>query len=186
MLTALRRRLRRNDDEGFTLIELLVSMGLFTVLIGVFLSAITVMFRDTARVQAAADNSDEVRRVFFTLDKQLHYANAVNFPGSVSGRQYIEWQTTAVKPGASASCTQWRFDPVAAQLAFRTWDDVTTGATASGVVRGRQPGDQHRVPARVRHDPAEGRRREAAGGRPREGDRRLRQGRDALEQFRRG
>lgn len=134
MRDSLRNRLRGQRDAGMTLIELMISMMLFTVLLGVFMSAIATMTKDTTRVRASADSSDEVRRAYQLLDKQVHYASAVNRPGIVSGRQYIEFQTTAVPSGATASCTQWRYDPTTKKLAYRTWSDVTTGATATAWV----------------------------------------------------
>jgi prepilin-type N-terminal cleavage/methylation domain-containing protein len=130
VMARLRNRVQRGD-EGMTLIELMISMMLFTVLLGVFMSAIVTMTKDTTRVRASADSSDEVRRAYQLLDKQVHYAVAVNRPGVVSGKQFIEFQTTAVVNGAQPQCTQWRFDPTTMQLAYRTWSDVATGATAT-------------------------------------------------------
>ena len=130
VMARLRNRVQRGD-AGMTLIEMLVAMGLFSILLAVFMSGIVTMTKDTARVRASADSSDEIRRAYQLLDKQVHYASAGNRPGLGSGRQYIEFQTTAVASGATASCTQWRADPVTKQLSYRTWPDIASGATAT-------------------------------------------------------
>ncbi len=133
-MVRLRRRLdltaRGPSDSGMTLIEMLVAMMLFTVLIGVFMSGIAVMTDSTVRTQAATGSSDEIRRAYQRLDKQIRYASAVNAPGLVGGNEYIEFETTAVAPGEDPTCTQWKLDAAADTLAFRTWPDLAT-ATAS-------------------------------------------------------
>lgn len=127
-----RSRLHGSRDAGMTLVELMVAMGLFTVLLGVFMSGVSVMTDATVRTQAAADSSDEVRRAYQRLDKQLRYASAVNRPGIAGGNQYIEFQTTAVAEGNEPMCSQWRLNASADTLEFRTWPDRDTSVTASG------------------------------------------------------
>ncbi len=135
VITVMRRRVRvftRHDrnDGGMTLIELLVAMGLFTILIGVFMSGVAAMTSVTVRIQAAADSSDEVRRAYQRLDKQLRYADAVNRPGVVAGKQYIEFRSPAPDAASSPVCTQYRLNGSADTLEYRTWDDAA-GATAT-------------------------------------------------------
>ncbi len=131
----LRRRLSAvrgggSRDGGMTLIELLVSMGLFTILLGIFMSGVAAMTDLTVRSRSATESSDEVRRAYQRLDKQIRYAAAVNRPGVVGQDEYIEFQTTAVDVGTDVMCSQWKLDASADTLAFRTWPDVD-GATAS-------------------------------------------------------
>lgn len=127
-----------------TLIEMLVSMGLFTILLGIFMSGVAAMTDLTVRSRSAADSSDEVRRAYQRLDKQLRYASAVNRPGVAGGNEYLEFQTSAVDVGTDVMCSQWKLDASADTLAFRTWPDVDGAAASSWTV----------VASRVVNDPS--------------------------------
>jgi prepilin-type N-terminal cleavage/methylation domain-containing protein len=118
------------DDAGFTLVELIVAMFLFSLLLGIFMSGIVLMTRDTVRVQNISNTEDEARRAFDRFDRQLRYASAVNPPGRVGNDWYFEYQTTATG-SVTGQCTQWRVQQSTQQLQVRTWDDATA-ATASG------------------------------------------------------
>lgn len=132
--TGLRRRRldRARDDAGVTLVEMLTAMGIFTVVIAVFLAGLVTMTRSTARSQDVIDAGDAVRKAFQTMDKQIRYASSINFPGrGASGAVYVEFVRTAPTAGAPAVCTQWRYDPATRVLQVRTWEDIPT-ATVSG------------------------------------------------------
>ncbi len=144
------RDLRSDSDGGMTLIELLVAMGLFTILLGVFMSGIAAMTSVTVRSQAAADSSDEVRRAYQRLDKQLRYASAVNRPGVVNGRQYIEFRNPSDDVSASPTCTQYRLNGAADTLEFRTWlDEAGASASSWTVVASRVKNNPTTEPAFV-------------------------------------
>lgn len=125
---ALRRRLRRGaaDDAGMTLIELIVAMGVFTVLVSVFMAGIVIMTRSTVRTDVTAASGDSVRTVFERLDRQVRYAESINYPGTgVSGAVYVEFRVSAtVSSNGKAMCTQWRWDPATQHLERRSWEDA--------------------------------------------------------------
>lgn len=113
---------RRHDagEGGYTLVELIVAMGIFTTVLAVFMSGLMLMFRDTNRAQAAAQNTDSLRKVFLQLDRQVRYADGVNVPGAVGTRWYAEFRTPQ-DGSVAATCYQWRYDTAAGTLAWRSW-----------------------------------------------------------------
>jgi len=132
-------------DAGMTLIELLVSMGIFTVLVAVIMGGVVIMSRSTVRSDITVSAGDGLRTAFQRLDRQVRYAEAVNFPGAGSGgRQYVEFRVSAtVSSTGKATCTQWRWDPTSRTLDRRSWEDragVTVPAFGT-VVRDVQPPD---------------------------------------------
>jgi type II secretory pathway pseudopilin PulG len=115
---------RRPEDRdgGMSLVELIVAMGIFTVVVSVFMAGIVVMTKSTARAQAVGDAGDSARKVFQKLDKEVRYAAAINGAGPGSaGTYYVEYLTTAVDAGLKPLCTQWRYVASSRQLQVRTW-----------------------------------------------------------------
>ena len=122
----------QSDDAGMTLVELIVAMGMFVIVIAVFMSGIVVMTRDTARAQAVADSGDGVRLTFQRLDKEVRYAAAINQPGfGTDGAYYVEYLTTAVEAGTPPICTQWRVVPSTKLLQRRTWNNTSPAKATS-------------------------------------------------------
>ncbi|WP_182111189.1 MULTISPECIES: type II secretion system protein J [unclassified Actinotalea] len=150
----------RTRDGGLTLIELLVSMGIFTVVLVVFMSGLISMTTSTVRAQDVTNAGDAVRSAFQTMDKQIRYADAVNRPGvGASGSYYLEFRTGAQPDGLAPLCTQWRLDPTARTLAYRTKRDVPSAPvspwrTIATDVRNPLSGPDKNMPFRF----------EAAGG----------------------
>lgn len=130
-------------DEGLSLVELIVSMAIFTILVSVVMGGVVVMSRNTVRTDLTVAASDGVRTAFQRMDRQVRYAEAINFPGSGSlGRQYVEFRVGAtVSANGKAMCTQWRWDPTTRQVQRRTWEDKPSPAVPSfgAVVSGVQP-----------------------------------------------
>lgn len=123
---------RPRGESGTTLIEMLVAMGIFTIVVTVFMGGLVGMTQSTARSQSVSDSADAVRKAFQRMDKQVRYASAINRPGAgASGARYVEFRTTAVPAGKSPFCTQWRYDPTTAQLQVRTWDDVPSAPVSA-------------------------------------------------------
>lgn len=113
-----------DTDAGFTVTELVVSMLIFAIIITIFLAGLMSMSRSTVRAQDVAEAGDSVRLAFQTMDKQIRYASAINTPGTgLTGSHYVEFITTAQPDGEDPLCTQWRYDPTARTLAYRTWRD---------------------------------------------------------------
>jgi type II secretory pathway pseudopilin PulG len=108
---------------------MLVAMGLMSILIAIFMAGIVQMTKSAVRVQNVNNSTDEARRAFDRLDRQLRYASAVNTPGKTGNDWYVEFLTTATGT-ATAQCTQWRLVNSTHQLQYRTW--AVASATASG------------------------------------------------------
>jgi len=122
---------QESRDAGFTMTELLTSMFIFAVIISIFLAGMVSMTSSTVRAQDVSDAGDSVRLAFQTLDKQIRYADSINSPGvGSSGAHYVEFLTSAQEDGLLPLCTQWRYDPTAATLSYRTWRDAPTGTVS--------------------------------------------------------
>ncbi|GAA4967485.1 PulJ/GspJ family protein [Kineococcus glutinatus] len=126
----MRRTSTRPDrtDGGFSLVELLVAMGIFTLVLGIFMSGVLVMYRDVNRSQAVATTSDALRKTFTTMDRQVRYAEGVNHAGLVNGSYYVEFRTPS-GGGNPAQCYQWRYAVSAGTLSYRTWTATATAGT---------------------------------------------------------
>lgn len=109
-----------------TLVELLVAMGIFTVVVVVFMAGIVVMTKSTARAQSVGDAGDAALKVFQRFDKQVRYASSINGAGAgtTSGTYYVEYLVSAVEAGQSPICYQWQYSATARTLAVRSWKDV--------------------------------------------------------------
>jgi prepilin-type N-terminal cleavage/methylation domain-containing protein len=126
----------RSSDAGMSLIELIVAMGIFSIVVAIFMAGLVTMTRNTVRAEVTADAADSVRRVFQRLDKQLRYADAINLPGAgASGAQYVEFQTPAtVSASGVTMCTQWRWVPSTEQVEARVWPAASATLPAWSVV----------------------------------------------------
>ena len=114
-------------QAGFTLIELSAAMGIFTVLVTVFLVAVAGLAQGTNTARNTASSSSGAMIVFQNLDRQIRYADAVNFSGAgPSGARYIEFRTPAANSATGvATCTQWRYVPGDQRVESRRWQNVT-------------------------------------------------------------
>lgn len=137
-MNAIRARMRLDDpreQSGFSLIELVVAMTIFTIFIGLFLTAVVGLTRGTTRAKLTAETSSGVLLVFQNIDRQVRYADAITIPGTGSSGaryRYVEFRTPAesTREGV-AKCTQWRFDSVEGTIASRQWPASTfASATA--------------------------------------------------------
>lgn len=119
---------RVRGEGGFTLVELLVAMGIFTTLLTFMVVAIGAMVTDLRKTQGIADASDQARRAFERLDKQVRYADAINAPTKVGTNWYVEFRTTDVQQ--RHLCRQWRLVTGTDQLQQRSWTADTTPSPA--------------------------------------------------------
>ena len=117
-------------EAGYTLIEMSAAMGLFSIFIVIFLAAVVGVSRGTTTARNTAESSSSALIVFQNLDRQVRYADSVNYPGlGASGARYIEFRTPAANSATGvAICTQWRYVPSAERVESRRWNNVT-GAT---------------------------------------------------------
>ena len=113
-----------------TLVELLVAMGIFVVVIAIFMGGVVSMTQTTARAQAVSDATSAARKVLDRFDKQVRYSSGINRPGPgvTAGTYYIEYVVPAQVSGTVQNCVQWRYDSTAHTLAIRSWPDTTTPA----------------------------------------------------------
>lgn len=126
MIGKLRERAR--DERGVTIVELLVSMGIFVMVLVVFLAAVVTMSRTAVRTQATGDSASQLRTVFQRLDKEVRYASAINPPGETAGNFYVEYHLPATVGTGAAQCVQWRYMVSTRELQRRTW---TPGVASS-------------------------------------------------------
>jgi hypothetical protein len=99
------------------------------------------------RADVTASSGDAVRLAFQRMERQVRYAESVNYPGTgASGRRYVEFRTgAAVSSTGAAMCTQWRWDPSTGALQSRTWRDAATPSVPdwSTLITDVQPDDTY-------------------------------------------
>jgi prepilin-type N-terminal cleavage/methylation domain-containing protein len=125
-LIARRDRRRITDPEaGFTVIELMVALMVFSIFLAIVTTSILALTRSASRIQVAAVSTSQELAVFARLDHAIRYADGINLQGTgASGDSYIEFRTPSDStPNNLTMCTQWRYDPTAATVASRQWQD---------------------------------------------------------------
>jgi prepilin-type N-terminal cleavage/methylation domain-containing protein len=127
-----RIRERTDNDAGFSLVELLIAMLVFAIFLTILLSSITGIVRASTKVSVVASTSNGLLNVFQKFDRQVRYADAVNFPGTGStGYIYVEFRVNkASSPNGVTTCTQWRLNTTTSSLQSRTWPEMAN-ATAT-------------------------------------------------------
>lgn len=150
MRAAISRLRERPADAGVTIVELLVAMGIFSVVIAVFMGAVVTMSNSTVRSQVVSDTASQLRTVFQRLDKEVRYASDINTPGTVNGRIYVEYLVPASTATGAPLCVQWRYVTATRELQRRTaspgvpssatgWATMVTDLRNDLSVPGQQP-----------------------------------------------
>ncbi|MEO7015734.1 MAG: type II secretion system protein, partial [Leifsonia sp.] len=123
---------RPRHEEGYTLFELIVAMGIFSVFLSLLVTSIISITHASTRVQAVSGSTNGALIAFQALDREIRYADSINFPGTgTDGARYVEFRTPAEDTVAGQTvCTQWRYDPVAQIVQQRSWVDAS-GAIAT-------------------------------------------------------
>lgn len=124
-------RSSRSSQQGFSLVELVVAMGIFTIFIAIFLTAVVSLARGTTQARVTAESASGALTVFQNIDRQVRYADAINFPGvsPASHYRYIEFRTPASSMSTNlTTCTQWRYLPSENRIESRRWED-SSGST---------------------------------------------------------
>lgn len=119
----LRTRLSQTDDDGFSLTEVIISMGLFSVLLAVMMTAVVQWSSGAVRTSQAADLATEAGIVFDTFDKNVLSASDINRPVKVGADWYVEVLDTTVVP---QRCTQWVLRSTG-QVQMRSWSTPISG-----------------------------------------------------------
>ena len=124
-------------ENGFSLTELLVSMLVFSIFLTILISSIVGITRAATRVSVIAQTSNGILSVFQTMDRQIRYADAINFPTMASsGNSYVEFRTPASSASSGVTtCTQYRYVPSTLSLQLRQWPDIA-GTSAPAWVNG--------------------------------------------------
>lgn len=129
----LRERLvavREEGDRGFTLTEVLIAMMVFSLIIALSAVAVTQLARAATDASVRSQSSTNVLLAFQTLDRQVRYSSAINYPGvGTGGASYVEFRTLAASsPTGQDLCTQWRYLPTTGILQMRQWRDTPSPA----------------------------------------------------------
>jgi hypothetical protein len=108
--------------------ELLVSMLLLAIVSTTFLAATNSIYNGIHKQQGITDAVDGNRRAFELLDKQVRYASAINTPGTAAdGNFYVEYMWSKSNGSLDTlTCSQWRLNPTADVLQWRSWVAGTT------------------------------------------------------------
>lgn len=117
-----------DDEAGFSLVELMVAMMVFSIFLAIVVSSVIAIASASTRVQIASRSSSGVLVVFQNLDRQIRYANAVNFPGAgtTTGSRYVEFRVGADSdPSGVATCYQWRYWPTTKSIQSRQWSEAS-------------------------------------------------------------
>lgn len=85
------RRDRRRDDAGYSLIEVLVTMGIMSVVLTMFTTAIVQAYRATGRAEKLSIAQSELHRGFQRFDRELRYASWIGLEGRVGTTWYVEF-----------------------------------------------------------------------------------------------
>jgi prepilin-type N-terminal cleavage/methylation domain-containing protein len=134
-------RRRVDGDDGMTLMELMVGMGIMTIFMAIFTTAVVAMFSSTSKTQAVKNSSTELNTVFDRLDRQVRYASAIDQPIQTTiSPTNVEWsvafRTDDPTSTTSATCNELKIRQVAGgtsqQLVARNWTRTTnTDGTTS-------------------------------------------------------
>ncbi|MCW2538669.1 MAG: hypothetical protein JWN95_394 [Frankiales bacterium] len=132
MINVVRRRMRRlltEDDQrdgGFSLTEVLVTMGIMSIFMAMFTTALVQMFGTSNKIDRISQSTEQLNLAFQRVDKQIRYASSMNAPNSIAtgttGPWYVEFVNTAT---GNDVCTQLKLDGT--MFYERTW----TGTPAS-------------------------------------------------------
>ncbi len=123
---------RRKRDEGMTLIELIVAMGIFAVLLSVLASGVVGLSRSFMESRVDAQTSKALGVAAQRVERSVRYADAINYPGVVATKAYVEWRTDAVSaPSGVTTCTQLRYDASAGTVAIRQWASSASPSTGA-------------------------------------------------------
>lgn len=114
----------RRTDEGLTLVEVTVTMALLLLVMGLFLTAVTTMFKTVDTADRRSRSNDQARLAVEELDRQVRSGNVLYDPdaGGMSLRVYTQTNADTSTPGNR--CVQWRLD--GNQLESRWWAPTWT------------------------------------------------------------
>ena len=150
MIRAMRARMsatKESGDRGMSILELIVSMGIFSVVLVVFMSAVATMAKTTVKSQATSDSADQMRNVFLRMDKEIRYASDINTPGTANGAVYVECWVPENAANSASMCVQWRYVIATHILQRRTWTYGAPGTVTGWITMATDLRNNLAVPA---------------------------------------
>jgi prepilin-type N-terminal cleavage/methylation domain-containing protein len=79
------------DDAGFSLAEVMVTMGLMSILMVIFTTAILQVYRTTSTAESLSVAQSQLQLAFQRSDRELRYASWIGVPGKVGTTWYVEY-----------------------------------------------------------------------------------------------
>ncbi|WP_175987805.1 prepilin-type N-terminal cleavage/methylation domain-containing protein [Microbacterium tenebrionis] len=130
------RGYEREHERGYSLIELIIAMGIFSIFLAMFIGGIVAVSRATNDARTDAQTSSAIGISLQRLERSVRYADAINRPGTVGHRAYVEWRTSAVSASSGVeTCSQLRYNSDDGTVALRTWKASASPATGTwGVI----------------------------------------------------
>jgi prepilin-type N-terminal cleavage/methylation domain-containing protein len=80
-----------SNDAGFSLIEVMVTMGVMSVLMVIFTTAILQVYRTSSATQSLSTAQSQLQIAFQRFDRELRYASWIGVPGKVGTVWYVEY-----------------------------------------------------------------------------------------------
>jgi type II secretory pathway pseudopilin PulG len=84
-------RARQRADDGTTLVEIMVTMGIMSIMMVIFTSAILQIYRTTTATESLTSAQSQLRTAFERFDQQLRYASWIAEPGLFGTAWYVEF-----------------------------------------------------------------------------------------------
>jgi len=102
---------------------MVTAMALFTVFVVIFTGAVAGLVGSINGSRAAAEGSSTNGTIAGWMDRQVRYAESINYPGVSGGHRYIEFYLPrSVSSSGNPQCIQWRFEPSSGLVEARDWD----------------------------------------------------------------
>jgi hypothetical protein len=104
----------------------MVAMFVFLVFLTIILTSVIAITGASTRAQVVSRTASGVLVVFQNIDRQIRYADSVNFPGAgaTTGSRYVEFRVPASSASSGvATCTQWRYWPATRSIQTRQWTE---------------------------------------------------------------
>lgn len=90
------------DDAGFSLAEIMVTMGITSILMVIFTTAILQVYRTSAATESLSSAQAQLQIAFQRADKELRYASWIAVPAKVGSTWYVEYAGATPPPADSS------------------------------------------------------------------------------------
>jgi prepilin-type N-terminal cleavage/methylation domain-containing protein len=79
------------DDAGFSLIELMVTMGVMSILMVIFTTAILQVYRANSATESLSLAQSQLQLAFQRVDRELRYASWIGVPDKIGATSYVAY-----------------------------------------------------------------------------------------------